>query len=175
MHSSRIAFRAVWRIGAIRPNSHLLKRSLLPCAVPRLFHTRPFLSQHSSSTPPASPSITPRLHAVYTCKVCSTRQHKSMSKHAYEKGVVIIRCEGCASLHLFADHLGWFDSLDPPGTIEDIMKRKGAEVRRVAIGEGDLESELQKNEGESGEDKKVGREGEVVNVVDGGLEVVPKS
>ncbi|TPX72142.1 hypothetical protein SpCBS45565_g00738 [Spizellomyces sp. 'palustris'] len=119
-----------------------------------------------------------------------------MSKHAYEKGVVIIRCEGCASLHLFADHLGWFDSMDPPGTIEDIMKRKGIEVRRVAIGEADLESELQKEEGESGRDNKVGREGEVdleselqkgegesgrgregevVNVVDGGLEVVPKS
>lgn len=58
-----------------------------------------------------------------------------MSKHAYEKGVVIIKCDGCSKLHLIADHLGWYDSQNPPGTIEDIMKRKGKTVQRLSIGE----------------------------------------
>ncbi|KAI8811946.1 DNL zinc finger-domain-containing protein, partial [Cladochytrium replicatum] len=66
-----------------------------------------------------------RILIAFTCKVCNTRNTKHMSKLAYEKGVVMIRCEGCSNTHLIADHLGWFDSLSPPGTIEDILKREG--------------------------------------------------
>jgi hypothetical protein len=56
-----------------------------------------------------------------------------MSKHAYEKGVVIMKCDGCNKLHLISDHLGWFDSQRRVGTIEDIMKSKGAskEITRL--------------------------------------------
>lgn len=61
----------------------------------------------------------------FDCKVCSTTNAKFMSKHAYTKGVVIIKCDGCSNHHLIADHLGWFDSQKPPGTIEDILKRSG--------------------------------------------------
>ncbi len=57
-----------------------------------------------------------------------------MSKHAYEKGVVLIKCETCANVHLIADHLGWFDSQKGPlGTIENIMKEKGESVEKVAF------------------------------------------
>ncbi|KAI8918625.1 DNL zinc finger-domain-containing protein, partial [Powellomyces hirtus] len=66
-----------------------------------------------------------RMIIGFTCKVCTHRQHKYMSKHAYTKGVVIIKCDGCAKQHLIADHLGWFDSQAPPGTIEDIMAKLG--------------------------------------------------
>ena len=49
------------------------------------------------------------------------------------KGVVIIKCDGCKKNHLIADHLGWFDSQKPPGTIEDIMREKGETVERLDI------------------------------------------
>lgn len=38
----------------------------------------------------------------FKCKVCSTTNTKTMSKLSYEKGVVIIKCDGCKSLHLIA-------------------------------------------------------------------------
>ena len=53
---------------------------------------------------------------LFTCKVCETKQAKKFSKHAYTKGVVIIRCDGCEKLHLIADNLGWFE--DKPVNIE---------------------------------------------------------
>jgi hypothetical protein len=75
-----------------------------------------------------------------------------MSKHAYEKGVVLIKCDGCKNLHLMADHLGWFDTTQKkPGTIEDIMKAKGETVQRlrfepknVKFGNTEQELKLQK-------------------------------
>ncbi|KAJ3321470.1 hypothetical protein HDV06_004139 [Boothiomyces sp. JEL0866] len=72
-----------------------------------------------------------RLIIGFTCKVCNHRQFKSMSKIAYTKGVVMIKCDGCKNTHLIADHLGWFDSQSPPGTVEDILKAKGESVKRV--------------------------------------------
>lgn len=72
-----------------------------------------------------------RFIAVYTCKVCETRSAKSISRQAYTEGVVLIRCDGCQKLHLFADHLGWFD--DARLDIEDIMREKGMTVSRSSL------------------------------------------
>ena len=46
---------------------------------------------------------------AYTCGVCDTKQARTFSRHSYEKGVVLVRCENCDSLHLIADNLGWFE------------------------------------------------------------------
>jgi mitochondrial protein import protein ZIM17 len=63
---------------------------------------------------------------VYTCKVCSTRSERKISKHAYHKGVVLVKCPGCEKNHLVADNLKWFE--DRPITIEDIMRANGETI-----------------------------------------------
>ena len=67
----------------------------------------------------------------FTCNKCSNRQFNQMSKIAYEKGVVIINCKSCKVKHLISDHLGWFDSQNTAGTIEEIMERKGLKVDKL--------------------------------------------
>ena len=86
-------------------------------------------SNPASGPPQHQIQIPGRLLIGMTCKPCGTRINKSMSKQAYERGVVIITCDGCGVKHLISDHLGWFDTTrkNVVGTIEDILREKGRE------------------------------------------------
>ena len=72
----------------------------------------------------------------FTCQVCSTRNQKTITKQAYQKGVVIVKCDGCSNNHLIADNLGWFTDKKKNWNIEDIMAAKGEAVKIVISEEG---------------------------------------
>ncbi|EGI62020.1 PREDICTED: DNL-type zinc finger protein-like [Acromyrmex echinatior] len=72
-----------------------------------------------------------KLKLMFTCKKCQTRTSKLISKLAYNKGVVIVRCEGCKNNHLIADNLGWFSEIGKRTNIEKIMELKGETVRKI--------------------------------------------
>ena len=75
-----------------------------------------------------------KLALAFTCKVCNTRNTKLISKQAYEKGVVLVKCEGCDNHHLIADNLGWWEEYGGQGihNIEAILSAKGESIRRIA-------------------------------------------
>lgn len=65
----------------------------------------------------------------FTCRICTTKHTKLISKTSYYKGVVIARCDGCSNLHLIADNLGWFR--DQKTNIQDLMREKGETVLEI--------------------------------------------
>ena len=98
--------------------------------------TRDFCSSNKSEKTESYPLgkiETPKMYLSYTCKVCGTKNSKIISKQAYTKGVVIVRCEGCESLHLIADNLGWWPDLEGKTNIEQILAEKGETVQRGDI------------------------------------------
>ena len=96
-----------------------------------------------TSSPPSSSNgdgaVDGRLHILFTCSKCETRVAKSLSKQAYYQGVVLCRCPGCQNLHLLADNLNYFGS--GKRNIEDIMRQKGQDVKRVDDSTWEIEPE----------------------------------
>lgn len=88
-----------------------------------------------------------KFQLYYTCKKCNSRNAHIISKLAYEKGVVIVKCSGCQNNHLIADNMKWFK--DNKTNIEDILREKGEAVRRVSVDGSEilevLERETNKN------------------------------
>lgn len=71
-----------------------------------------------------------KLQIVFTCTVCNTRNSRRFSKVSYEKGIVIVECDGCGNNHLIADNLGWFPDTKCKN-IEEIMAAKGEKIKRI--------------------------------------------
>ena len=72
-----------------------------------------------------------KLKLMFTCKKCNYRNSKIISKVAYEKGLIIVRCDGCKNNHLIADNLGWFPEMKNTRNIEKFLASKGETVRKV--------------------------------------------
>jgi len=70
------------------------------------------------------------MQIAFTCTVCNTRNHRQFSKISYEKGIVIVECDGCKNNHLIADNLGWFPHTGCKN-IEEILAAKGEKVKRM--------------------------------------------
>lgn len=79
----------------------------------------------------SSPDKNERMLIGFTCKCCQTRTHRTMSRRAYQHGIVLIECPGCRNRHLIADNLGWFrDTPQAAKRIEDMQSAVG-EIRRT--------------------------------------------
>jgi len=99
---------------------------------PRFFSDGPVNSDAAEVTPIGQilKGEAAKMLLGFTCKTCGTRVTKYISKLAYQRGVVIVKCSGCDHNHLIADNLGWFTDLNPGvRNIEDILAEKGEAVR----------------------------------------------
>lgn len=75
-----------------------------------------------------------RLGISFTCSAngCGQRVTKSIRRHSYEKGTVLIQCPGCGSHHVIADNFGMYTALTGgKKNVEEIAQDSGTTFVRV--------------------------------------------
>ncbi|GAU99439.1 hypothetical protein RvY_10444 [Ramazzottius varieornatus] len=95
--------------------------------------TRGRLTTEAESLPKSAPltQIQLKIALGFTCKPCGQRVNRLISRVAYTRGLVLVRCPGCKNVHLIADNIGWFKELAPGvRNIEEILASKGESVRK---------------------------------------------
>lgn len=112
---------------ALRSTSMIIKQAPVVENATCRFHTH--LPSIQNGTNPEK-QTTGKMRIVFTCTVCNTRNSRKFSKLSYEKGIVIIECDGCGNNHLIADNLGWFPETGCKN-IEEILAAKGEKVKRM--------------------------------------------
>ncbi|XP_017050861.1 uncharacterized protein LOC108094662 [Drosophila ficusphila] len=141
------------QLKASRPAPLSIPRSILDACH---FTAKPFDLGRTASGNQSSGSLSPttlkrfsrmqrRMELVYRCKLCNTRNTKTISEEAYYSGVVILQCDGCAVDHLIKDNLGLFTSSDGDSSIssgistskniDQVLADRHARVRIIKVNE----------------------------------------
>ncbi|KAI8035554.1 uncharacterized protein LOC128260521 [Drosophila gunungcola] len=142
------------QLKAPRPAPLSIPRSILDACQ---FAVKPFdLGRNASGNGQSNGSLSPttlkrfrrmqrRMELVYRCKLCNTRNTKTISEEAYYSGVVILQCDGCAVDHLIKDNLGLFTGSDGDSSIssgistskniDQVLAERHARVRVIKVNE----------------------------------------
>eukprot|EP00931_Biecheleriopsis_adriatica_P053131 TRINITY_DN31057_c0_g1_i1.p1 TRINITY_DN31057_c0_g1~~TRINITY_DN31057_c0_g1_i1.p1 ORF type:complete len:364 (-),score=87.05 TRINITY_DN31057_c0_g1_i1:121-1212(-) len=77
--------------------------------------------------------LSERFGLAYTCGKCGTRNTITVSRVAWNQGVVVATCRGCSARHLLADNEARMDMLNDTGftNIVQVLEDKGETVTKL--------------------------------------------
>ncbi|XP_037931906.1 uncharacterized protein LOC119666693 [Teleopsis dalmanni] len=77
-----------------------------------------------------------KVELVYRCKLCNTRNSKTVTEAAYTSGIVILQCDGCGVNHLICDNVGWFADTKSKGkSFDEMLAEQGNRVKVIKVNE----------------------------------------
>lgn len=97
-----------------------------------------------------------KLIIMYTCKVCETRSARKISKHSYQRGVVVVKCACCNNMHLICDHIGVFE--DKGWTIDQFLSKHRSQVATTSSGRNQRDSSSHSVDSDSSSSKYITEE-----------------